>query len=721
MRFVLLFSDTKTQWRHSSHSKVWLHNVNAKTTYQLGTNKTNPSLATAEWSQRNYISFVENNNLFLIKDVNQPTKTISITTDGTKDIFNAIPDWVYEEEVFSGDTTHWWSPDGNRVAYLRLDETKVQTYSFPIYNPTEINGKASLYPSTVDMKYPKPGTPNPTVSVFVYDVVTGIKSELHQPPTKTVERQAADLQPSIETATVNAAFKAAGDSVMVTQMVWTNDMTLIMRETNRMSDAMRFVTFDCSKVNKTADSPLASILGTVSRQEYTAAAGGWIPASQNVHRVKVGASPGSTAYVDLIAEPKGYRHIAYFKDSYQRDPVYLTSGEWEVDKINFVFGARVYFTAAYPRPAVRHIMYVDIPNDIANVKPTEKPASLTDTRQTAWHEITFDPKGNYYQLSYLGPHVPWVKILSLRDLKFEITMEDNAKLQNTVAQYQQPQRLHYNITTADGIIVSAEEWRPHDFDSSGSVRYPVLINVYGGPDSQVVQSKWAMNSWRTYLTCSLGYIVILLDGRGTGYRGRGYRDLVTWRLGVYESLDVVQAAEQIRRLPYVAQSKVGIWGWSYGGYLTAKTLERDTGTFDLGMSVAPVSRWEFYDSIYTERYMKTPHINKAGYENSSIHVNKGFENSQFLLAQGSADDNVHFQSSAYLLDQLTAQKIRSFWFRMFPDSSHNISTRGAFRELHEFMTRFLVYNWGAGGRRILRYEHDKGEDLSIREMAAVRQ
>ena len=193
----------------------------------------------------------------------------------------------------------------------------------------------------------------------------------------------------------------------------------------------------------------------------------------------------------------------------------------------------------------------------------------------------------------------------------------------------------------------------------------------------------------------------------SGFRGRKYRDVVAWNLGEAESEDVIGAAEQVRRLPYVAQSKVGLWGWSYGGYLTAKTIERDSGTFDLGMSVAPVTKWEFYDSIYTERYMKSPQANKKGYENAEVHVTHGFQNSSFLLAQGSGDDNVHFQNSAHLLDMLTAQHIRGFWFRMFTDSSHSISTRGAYRELHEFMTRFLVYNWGSGGKRRFRHQGEK--------------
>lgn len=702
MRFVLFFSDKKQQWRYSSFSKVWLHDVSSHSTQQLGKNITEPTIATAEWSKRSYVSFVEDNDLYLIKDVHNVKNQISITNDGNKDIFNAVPDWVYEEEVFSGDTAHWWSPDGNRLVFLRFDEAAVMTYSFPIYNPTEKNGKALLYPNTVDMKYPKPGTPNPKVSVHVYDAVTGLKSSLKVP----TKRAQAETDGS-DAVTVDVAMAQAGEEILVTEVKWLSDSTLIVRETNRVSDVGRHIVYDSNNAKKIAGESAGTIEGKVSRREMTSKTGGWITVDQDIHTLLDSGSGGSTEYVDVVAVSNGYRHIAYYRDAEQAQPIFLTTGEWEVEKIVFVHNRRVYFSAAYPRPSVRHILYVDVPKNAENVKPEEQPKSLTNIHETAWYEVEFDPKGNYYQLKYKGPHLPWVKVFSLRDPKFELVLQENAGLQKIVADYHQPQRLFYNITLADKTIVSAQEFRPHDFDGSGAIRYPVLIKVYGGPNSQMVEAKWSMADWTTYLTCTLGYIVIVLDGRGTGFRGRAYRDVVSWELGAYESHDVVHAAEAIRRLPYVAQSKVGIWGWSFGGYLTAKALERDSGTFDLGMSVAPVARWEFYDTIYTERYMKTPHLNKEGYENSSVHINKGFQNSQFLLAQGSADDNVHFQGSAQLLDQLTGNQIRGFWFRMFTDSAHSIAKRGAYLELHQFMTRFLVYNWGAGGKRLFRYKDTK--------------
>ncbi|UZJ54602.1 hypothetical protein CBS101457_003922 [Exobasidium rhododendri] len=703
MKHLLLFSERKAQWRYSSFSKVWIHSIAEKKTTQIGYKAFDTaSISTAHWSKgETHVSFVEGNNLYIIKDPDQPTLITPVTTTGNQNIFNGVPDWVYEEEVFSGDTAHWWSPDGKRVLYLELDETQVKTYSFPIYNPTNINGKASLYPQSVNMKYPKPGTPNPVVSVYVYEVHTGRKYELTSPPTPQVKTD------GIESQTADFALRAAGNDVLVTEVNWVNDRTVMLKETNRWSDAMRYMIFDCTQASMAAGQDNGTLSGVISRRVTTAKSGGWIQAEMDVHVVP-GNGDYSTAYVDVIALRHGYRHIAYFDEATRSEPVFLTTGEWEVDKILFVGNDRIYFTAAYPKPAYRHVFYVDIPKSVGDVKATSTPQSLTDTSQPGFYSASFDPKGNYYTLNARGPSLPSSRVLSLRDSTFELVLEDNKALSTTLAKYVKPQIAYYNITTNDGSTISVVELRPYDFDDSGNTRYPVLVNVYGGPNSQMVQTTFKMDGWSTYLTCSLGYIVVTMDGRGTGFMGRDYRDTVTWRLGEMEAKDVIEGAQAIRRLPYVAQSKVGIWGWSYGGYLTAKVVEKNSGAFDLGMSVAPVTRWEFYDSIYTERYMKTPQLNKYGYENSSIHITPGFHNTQFLLAQGSGDDNVHFQNTAHLLDLLQGAKVRNFWYEMFPDSSHSINKRGANRELYEFLTKFLVNNWGAGGKRLLRYENDKG-------------
>jgi len=248
---------------------------------------------------------------------------------------------------------------------------------------------------------------------------------------------------------------------------------------------------------------------------------------------------------------------------------------------------------------------------------------------------------------------------------------------------------------------TVQEIRPHDFDASGAVRYPVLFHVYNGPGAQKVSHEYKRSDWHEYLVNTLGYIVCIVDGRGTGFKGEQFSEVVTKHLGVIEVDDLIETAKVVRTLPYVDEKRLGIWGWSYGGYMAAKTIERFDKIITLGISVAPVTNWRFYDSIYVERYMKLPSKegNAEGYEDSSVHISEGFKKSHYLLAHGTGDDNVHFENSAHLLDMLTFNEVRGFWFRMFPDSNHGISTRKAFRELHQYLTLFLEMKWGAGGNR----------------------
>jgi len=205
--------------------------------------------------------------------------------------------------------------------------------------------------------------------------------------------------------------------------------------------------------------------------------------------------------------------------------------------------------------------------------------------------------------------------------------------------------------------------------------------------------------WHNYLACSLKYVVVIVDGRGTGYKGRKLRNPIRGNLGFWETRDQIEAARIWAGKAYVDAKKIGIWGWSYGGFMSSKVVEANAGIHSLAMAVAPVTSWLMYDSIYTERYMGLPASNPGGYVNASISNVTGFNNVDYLLAHGSGDDNVHFGNSAHLLDMLTGAGVRGFRFRMFTDSDHSIARRGAYRELHEFMTAFLVEKWGKGGTR----------------------
>jgi len=226
----------------------------------------------------------------------------------------------------------------------------------------------------------------------------------------------------------------------------------------------------------------------------------------------------------------------------------------------------------------------------------------------------------------------------------------------------------------------------------------VFFNVYGGPGSQQIDVSFK-TSWLDYLACSLGYIVVTVDGRGTGFKGRKLRNPVKDNLGYWETVDQINAAKIWAAKSYVDPKRIGIFGWSYGGFMASKVAEANAGVHSLAIAVAPVTSWRLYDSIYTERYMNTPEANPTGYVTASISNVTGFHNIDFLLAHGTGDDNVHFANSAHLLDMFTRDKVRNYRFRMFTDSDHGINKRGANRELYEYMVDFLIEKWGKGGRR----------------------
>lgn len=712
---VMFFTEVEKVWRHSKRFNVWLYDARERRTYPVGPH--NASISNAQWVPKtsSSLAFVQDNDLYVAMDPKNQAP-IRVTHDGTATIFNAAADWVYEEEVLETDHAMYFSPKGTKLAYLRFDETDVPVYEFPIYNNDSKNaGHTTPYLQTVKMKYPKPGFANPIVTAHLVDLQSLVqKSGSYDDPnaqsarfelatSKAITAASTDKQANrVDTA---MSSKDGQKERLITEVVWLSDSDLYLVETNRHSDMMRGLLFDTSAMGAATNN---SIEGVPIRH-LDVGESSWIDPNPHTMALGVlqGANDSTTAYLEVLPNDRGFRHLALFRSAHAHQPQWMTGGEWEVDKLLFADMQRrkVYFSAAAPTHYRRHIFVVDLP-DIsdpnAKVTPTSSPSDLTSKWKSGSFSADIDPHGAYYLLQSTGPRVPSTRVVGIDDPSFEWVVEDNKALTHTTNQFVKAQTVYYNVTTADGVTTTVQELRPHDFDASGLVRYPVLFSVYGGPESQQVDSSYLRSHWHEFLANQLGYIVARVDGRGTGFKGANYSRPVTKHLGELETRDLIETARKMRGLPYVDESRMGIWGWSYGAYLTTKVLEADSGLLNLGIAVAPPTRWEFYDSVYTERFMKSPVSNSVGYENSSVHVSDGFKKVNFALAHGSGDDNVHFESSAHLLDLLTSKAaVRggNFWFRMFTDSSHSMSTRGAYRELHEWMTDFLRMKWGAGGKR----------------------
>ncbi|THU97687.1 dipeptidyl aminopeptidase [Dendrothele bispora CBS 962.96] len=693
MKFILIKADYKKQWRWSSFGNYYIHNIADKTTHPIIPPSDPPSTAYATWSPTGQsIAYVTDNDLYVLTSPSPSTSPIRVTHSGNASLFHGVPDWVYEEEVFGTDYALWWSPDSQKVAFLRFDETDVDEYSFPVYNPTEDNDAVIPYTSEVTMKYPKPGYNNPLVSVHVFDLGKFLTDE---------DVINAGFPAENVTMTLDWDGRHPVENSIILEVAWVDDEQLLIKEVNRNADNGNVIFFD---FKGTADSRSNGRVVRKLGKEGEHGDLGWIDNEQNIFPLPSSLTPsGSTAYLDVTPSSDGYNHIALFSPADSSTPRFLTSGDWEVSSgikgVNVETG-HVYFEAAYPTSVERRLYSVPIPTitTMSSLSPVE-PTLLTETEEDepGYFSTDFSPKAGFYLSSYQGPNTPWQRLVMVNNSDFDYVLTTNDELSNATSEYEAATVIHSTIEV-DGYELNVKEIRPPRMDDSGRMKYAVLFRVYGGPFSQTVDTRF-IRDFHDYLACGMQYIVVTVDGRGTGYKGRKLRNVVKGNLGYWETKDQIEAARIWASKPYVDPKRIGIWGWSYGGFMSSKVVEADAGIHSLAVAVAPVTSWRLYDSIYTERYLNLPSLNPGGYVNASISNVTGFHHVDYLLMHGSADDNVHFANSAHLLDMFTKERVRNFKFRMFTDSDHAIYKRGANREVYEYMKAFLEEKWGSGGRK----------------------
>ncbi|KAG0144563.1 hypothetical protein CROQUDRAFT_659902 [Cronartium quercuum f. sp. fusiforme G11] len=688
LRYVMIRSDPIKQWRYSNYANYWVFDTQTKflTLINSSPSREHTNVSLAQWSPTGHsIAYVYLNDLYILSSPN--STPLRLTYTGTPTIFNGIADWVYEEEVFEKSSSIWWSPDSKRLAYLSLDETDVKTYDLTIYNPSTIAGYTTPYPNKKPMKYPKPGFSNPIPSLSVFDlsifdytkdVVTSTKTLVLEKPFNNLDR-------------------------IVSQLAWVSNYEIIVREVNRIASKEKTGYFKFPLQLQSQQIGQTILLGKVVMEiDYTKIDNGWAEPDRSIVPI-LPASPNSLSagYLDVRINDEGFRHISYFSPASSSTPIFLTEGEWEVEgSIQAIDLKRnlIYFVAAKPS-IQRHVYSINLPTKKTDLLLLEKPKKLTNQSEDASFSVNWSPFGGFYLLNYDGPNVPWQKLIRVDEsqgIGNGAIVSDNSDLNSTLSQMDLPEIVYRTVRNSVGDEMNVKEMRPAGMDKSGKTKYPVLLKVYGGPSSQVVNMKYSID-WHHFLVSSLQYIIVFVDGRGTGYKGRKYRVSVRNQLGNVEAEDVATAARFYAGLKFVDEARIGVWGWSYGGYLTCKTLESYSSDFSLGIAVAPVTDWRFYDTVYTERYMSTPDLNPIGYDRSAVTNMEGYKNVSFLLAHGSADDNVHFLNSASLLDRLTSAGVEGFEFRMFTDSDHSIYTRGAYKQLHKFLTKFLINRWGVGG------------------------
>nr|CAG8529769.1 15075_t:CDS:10 [Entrophospora candida] len=641
-QYILLETNRTKGWRHSYAANFWVFNTTSKTVTPLVKSFENssdyPLLSIALWSPVGHdILYVRDNDLYLLVGLTEERR---ITFDGSNIIYNGIPDWVYEEEVLASNIATWWSTSGKRIAYLRLNDSEVPEFHLSLYND---NHHIGPYPNDFVMRYPKPGYPNPTVALYIYHLDTPL---------------AAQSGPVV----IENDFKE--DNKLITELAWCGDDQLLVRVMNRIQDIQRTVLVDARKLK-----------GKAVREESTAVTdNGWFEITKSMIYIKPTGSIKSDSYLDIMSN-NGYDHIAFFSTLDSSKPQFLTSGEWEVvGKISAIDYSRelIYFISTEQSSIERHLYSVSFDG--------KNKTALTPLDKPGYYEVNFSPKAQYYELKYQGPDVPWQKVKKIGDEKFEIVLESNDGLRELLSKYELPKQ-RYLTVDIDGNKLNALEISPPNMDESGHNKYPVLFRVYGGPGSQTVSQRFELD-WHLFLASAskLKYIVVTVDGRGTGFKGREFRMCVRTRLGEFEAKDQISAAKYWSTLPYVDKNRMAIWGWSFGGFVTSKVIEADSGAFQIGIAVAPVIDWRFYDSVYTERYMKTPELNPNGYELSAVTNMTGFDNAKFLLIHGTGDDNVHFQNSLSLIDRFTLASVHNYRVQIYTDSDHSIQKHNANRE-----------------------------------------
>ena len=644
LKSVLIMSNQQKNWRHSYTGRFWIFDVATQRAQALDPERPDDRIQLASWAPTSdLIVFTRDNNMFL--RMLSSTAVRQITHDGGEQLFYGVPDWVYEEEVYQTNTVTSWATDGKYIAFLRTNESAVPEYPVQYFVSRPSGGQPApgeeAYPEVRQIKYPKAGAPNPVVDLQFYDVGRA------------------------EVFTVDIPGGYDDDDRLIIEVLPAGAGKLLIRETNRESDSMRLVLVD-----------VATQTGKVVRtQDVLELDGGWVEPTQTTRFVP--ADPGNgrplDGYVDTVIH-NAFDHLAYFSPLDSSTPVMLTSGNWEVINAPSAIDLKnnlVYFTAARPTAGERNVYSVKLDGtDMKALVPTEEPA---------YYSASFSKGSGYALVTYSGPDVPSQNIMSTpsnSDTYAEV-VEDNKELAKKTTEWELPHKV-FSTFTIDGFDLPVMEIRPPHFDSSK--KYPVLFHQYGGPNSQTVDRRFGV-PFESYVASGLGYLVVTVDGRGTGMLGRKARCIIRGDLGHYEARDQIEAAKVWSKKSYVDANRMAIWGWSYGGFMTLKVLEQDAGeTFKYGMAVAPVTDWRFYDSVYTERYMHTPQNNPDGYQHSAITNATALGQSvRFMIFHGVADDNVHMQSTLTLLDKLDLAGVENYDVHMFPDSDHGIYFHNANR------------------------------------------
>lgn len=604
---MLCLTDMESIYRHSFHANYYVYDFATKALQPLSKNG-KQRLATFS-PDATKVAFMRDNNLF-IKDLKTGEEK-QFTNDGLYNhIINGAPDWVYEEE-FSFSQGFYWSPDSKKIAYMKFDESNVREFQME-----EFEG---LYPDWYSFKYPKAGEDNSIVEIYVYNLENG----------KTVK-----MDTGKET------------DIYLPRIAWTKDANVLaIQRLNRHQNHLEILAADATTGK--------------SRVFYDDTNEYYIDITDDWHFLEDGKR------FLMTSERSGYNHI-YLYNLDGTLVKQLTDGPWDVTSVYGFDGKEVYFQAAKNTPVDRQIYAVNLKGQMREVigRPGTNNARFSNDFSYLININSTISQPNQYEL-YTNKG------------KLVRVLEDNHEFAEKLKTFNLGEKKLMKISDSafvlpNGTQVDVDAWQilPPDFDPSK--KYPVLIYVYGGPGHQTVNNSWANSDyWWLQLLAQHGIISVSINNRGSGAQGEAFKKMTYLQLGKYETEDMITLAKYMAKQPYVDAERIGIYGWSYGGFMAANGITKGADVISTAVSVAPVTNWRYYDNVYTERFMRTPQENPDGYDlNSPVH-NTAMIKGNYLLCHGSGDDNVHYQNAMELIKAMISNG-KQFDLMIYPNKNHGI-------------------------------------------------
>lgn len=624
---ILIATETEAIYRNSTKENYYIYDRKSKSLTPVS--EAGKQMHGSFSPDGSKVAFVRDNNIF-IKDLSSGKET-AVTTDGLQNnIINGYADWVYEEE-FTFSKAFFWSPDSKKIAYYRFDESEVKEYMFTEY-------KHQLYTSEYKYKYPKAGERNSVVTIHTYDLATA-KDQLMD-----IGKETDQYIPRIK---------------------WTPDPNILsIVRMNRHQSKLELL--------------FNNVTNGTSNVIYTETSDTYV----DIHESEgdyVYFTPDKKHFI-IMSEQSKFNHL-YLYDLNGKLVNAITKGNWDVvhfygvDEKGFA-----YYSASETTATEKDVYAIKLDGTSKKKISTGKGTNVPN----------FSTGMNYFINSFSDANTPDFIAIYNKEGKQIRVLEDNAALIKTMEGFNISKKELLQFKTSQGIELNSWIIKPTDFDPNK--KYPVLITFYGGPGSNLVNNGFDRKYffWNQLLA-EKQYIVVCVENRGTTYRGNEFKHCVYKQLGKLELEDQIEAAKYFGSLPYVDKTRIGAWGWSYGGFLSSLCITKGADYFKAAIAVAPVTNWRYYDNIFTERYMQLPNENPDGYDNNSpinyVDKLKG----KYLLVHGSADDNVHYQNTMEMINALVAAD-KQFDLFIYSDRNHSIRGGNTSFHLYTKMTDFILNN-----------------------------